>query len=244
MPLKTLELLGLKPKEAALYEALLPLGDVPLADVTAILGEHPQIVYRIVDSLSARGLAIVTTRKHRKYVRAEDPRILERIEEQKLQELRSAMPDLAALQKKSADAMVRVARGNEAVRALRAEGIDALKQHETYYIIGGSGDRFYEAMGQKNEEVEKRRIQKKINKKLVTFESQRKLLEKREGRMQFTAFRYLPDTFSIPSSTNIFNNTVAILIWTEEPIVITIESAEVAESHRHYFTSLWGMAKS
>lgn len=244
MPLDTLERLGLKPKEAALYEALLSMGDVPLADVTGVVREHPQIVYRLVESLAAKGLVIVTTRKHRKYVRAEDPRMLERMEEEKLTELRRVLPELSALQKSSKDAFVRVSRGNEAVQALRMQGIEALKPGGTYYIIGGSGDRFYEAMGPKNDEVEKKRVQKKIRKHLITFKSQRKLLEKHETYKEFTAFRYLPEGFSIPSSTNIFNDTVALLIWAHEPIVITIESSAVAKSHRHTFDALWAQGQS
>lgn len=243
MPLNALQQFGLTEEEAQMYEMLLRLGDVPLADAIRASGAHPQTVYRLVSRLEAKGLVITTTQKHRKYVRAEDPKILEQMERQKLEELRTALPALLALQKAPKEALVRVARGNEAVQSLRLRGIEELRSGETYSIIGGSGDRFYEVMGQRYEEVEKRRIRKKIRRKLLTFESQRKLLRTHERFRAYSTFRFLPQHFPVPASTNIFHDTVAIIIWAKTPIVITIESPEVAASYRHYFTVLWRMAK-
>jgi len=37
---------------------------------------------------------------------------------------------------------------------------------------------------------------------------------------------------------------VAIQIWLPDPIVITIESPEVAQSYKDYFDSLWKTAKA
>jgi sugar-specific transcriptional regulator TrmB len=239
-----LQQLGLKEKEAALYEALLPLGEVPVSDLTSVFKEHPQIVYRLLDQLAAKGLVVMSTKKHRKVVRAEDPRILEQTEERKLEELRLALPELMALQKASKGAIVRVSRGNEAVQELRLRAFSLLPEGSTYFIIGGSGDRFYEVMGEANERAEKLRIKKKLRKKLVTFESQRKGLLKGEKYPQFCEYRFLSQNFSAPTSTNIFGDTTAILIWTDEPLVICIESKEVADSYRSYFQALWKMGKA
>ena len=239
MPVPALSALGLKEKEAAVYEALLKSGEVPIAELIVVLKEHPQIVYRHIEHLAARGMVIVTTRKHRKYVRAEDPRALERKEVRRLEYLQQSLPDLLALQKTGKDAIVRVSRGSEAVRALRLKGIERLPEGGIYYVIGGSGDRFYEVMGERNESVEKKRIQKKIKKRLVTFDSQRKTMLRQEQWKTYADYRFLPQSFPIPSSTNIAGDLVAILIWTEDPIVIEIESPHVAESYRNYFSVLW-----
>lgn len=236
--------LGLNEQEASMYKAILRLGDVPVADVISSLNEHPQIVYRLIERLGAKGLVITTTKKHRKYVRAEDPRALQQAEERKLEQLKGIVPDLLALQKAPKDALVRVARGGEAVRALRMRGIDELRSGDTYYIIGASGDRYYQVMGDYYEKVERKREKKKIKRKLISYESQRALLKKNEPIVKGVEYRFLPSSYPIPSSTNIFNDTVAILVWTEDPIVITIESKEVAESYRHYFDSLWKNAKA
>jgi hypothetical protein len=78
---------------------------------------------------------------------------------------------------------------------------------------------------------------------LLAFESQRKMLQKNEI-WELIAIRYLPESNPVPSSTNIFGSTVAIQIWLSDPIVITIESPEVAQSYKDYFDSLWKTAKA
>lgn len=238
-----LESMGLKEKEITLYEALLPLGDVPLADATQALREHPQAVYRLVESLSAKGLVVVTTKRHRKYVRAEDPRQLEKRQIEQLEELRSDLPRLLALQAKKQGTMVRMLRGDESVRGLRVRGYRELKKGDTYDVIGGSGDRFYEAMGDRYEEIEKLRLKRGVKRRIITFESQRRAFTNRETVNGLTEVRFLPNHFPIPSSTNIFRDTTAIIIWDAEPIIVEIDSPAVAKAHRQTFQALWKMAK-
>lgn len=233
-----LEKIGLSPKEAEVYEVLLKLGESPVSDILKETQDHPQVVYRAIDSLLAQGLVIETFRRHRKYVRAEDPRVFEQRAEKNLEELRINIPELLALQKSSQDAIVRVAKGNEAVRSLRLRAIDTLSDGDTLYIIGASGDRYYEIMADQHAEIERKRIKKRICRKLISFESQKTQLE-RDHFKDLTEFHFFSEEFPIPSSTNIFANTTAIIIWEPEPIVITIESKEVAESYVHYFHSLW-----
>jgi len=225
-----------------MYELLLPLGDVPISEITRLTEKHPQIIYRLVDSLSAKGLVMMEIRKHRKYVRAEDPAVFEKSQERKLEALQASLPELKALQHKPKEATVRVARGDEAVRNLRRRAFDELPEGGMYYILSASGTRFYEIMGDTLDAIERRRVKRKIRKSLLAFESQRLMLEKNEI-WDFIELRYLPESNTVPSSTNIFGATVAIQIWLPDPIVITIESPEVAQSYKDYFDSLWKMAK-
>lgn len=239
-----LQTLGLLPKEVEVYEILLKLGESPISSVLKETNDHPQIIYRAIDGLVTKDLVLVSYRQHRRYVRAEDPRILEKIEEKRLEKVRSLIPELLTLQKSSKDALVRVAKGNEAVRTLRQRGVDELASGEVYYVIGASSDRFYEVMGNLYPKIEKKRVKNEIIKKVITFENQRESLRDHETNPKYTEFRYLPESYPIPSSTNIFGSTVAIIIWEPEPILITIESAQVAESYKHYFDALWNLAKS
>lgn len=241
--MEILKQIGLTKRESEVYELLLRLGESPVSVVIKNTGAHPQIIYRVIDSLGVKGLVISVRKKNKIYVSAENPKQLERLQEERLVTLRKALPDLIALQKTSKEAIVRVSRGNEAVRALRFRAIQELKRNAIYYIIGASGDRFYNAMGDFNKEIERKRVKKKIHKKLISFASQRESLDKNDPFRQLAEFRYLSDEHAVESSTNIFGNTVAILIWAADPIVITIESEEVAESYKKYFYVLWHIAK-
>ncbi len=246
MTIEPLLQIGLSSHEAETYLELLPMGSVPISELIARTAQYPQTIYRAIDQLAARGLVIVTTRKHRKYVEAEHPRVLHEMEKRKLQKLTDLLPEMSALLQSPKEAMVRIARGKEAVRNLRFRGIDELKKDETYYVMGASGDLFYEVMGDSYRTLEKRRIEKGIRRLLLSSESQRALISKREkdeNFRQLAQYRYLTESFPVLTSTNIFGSTVAILIWAQEPIVITIESKEVAESYRQYFMTLWKIAK-
>lgn len=240
--MRILEEIGLTKKEAEVYQALLRLGNSPVSKLLAATGSHPQVIYRVIDTLEKKGLLTVTIRKSRKFVRAEDPKTLEVIEKKRLENLVKALPELSALQKSPADALIRVSRGNEAVRSLRMRGLEELPVGGTYQVIGASGNRYYEVMGDFLQEYEHKRVKKKIWMKLVAFKDQKPLIESQTIAPQYNDFRYLSEEFAVFSSTNIFNDTVAILIWSADPIVITIESSEVAESYKQYFASLWKQA--
>lgn len=239
-----LEELGLNERESQIYSSLLRLGECPVADILKVTQLHPQLIYRALDSLVSRGLVIISYRRHRKYARAEDPRILERIESERLIKLRKSLPDLIALQRGAKDAIVRVEKGAEAVRAHRARIIDILPEGGQLDIIGGSGDNFFAIMGERLREVERKRIKKKIFRRILSFRTQRELFESNDRFKKMTEYRYLDNEYPVPSSTLIYNNKVTLYIWTSDPLVIDIESAEAAESYRPYFEALWQIAKS
>lgn len=129
------------------------------------------------------------------------------------------------------------------MRQFRARAFEELAEKGTYYVIGASGIRFYSVMGNFYRTVEERRIAKGIRKRMLAYESQRAMLERNETMKTGVEIRYLPETFSVPASTNIFTSTVGLFVWTADPIVITIESPEVADSYRDTFRALWRVAK-
>jgi sugar-specific transcriptional regulator TrmB len=243
MPVAILKSFGLTDVEAELYELLLPLGDVPMAEVIKVAKRHPQVVYRLVDQLVAKGLVLSETRRHRRFVRAEDPRVFAHIQSEKCKKLVESLPELRAMQERPREAFVRIERGPEAIQGLRMRAFSTLSAGETYYILSASGTRFYELMGNIFQKTERLRIKRKVRKKMLAFESQRAELSKNETMRTYVEMRYLPEIFPVPTSTNIYGNTVAIQIWSQDPIVILIESAEVAQSYKDYFETLWKVAK-
>ena len=237
-----LETLGLTTIEAECYEKLLPLGSVPMAELIAVMKRHPQIVYRLVDQLVSKGLAVTETRLHRKYVRAEDPKALERVQLEKLRKIREALPALHALQHQPNEARIRIERGSEAIRGVRRRAFSELPVGGTYYILSPSGERFYDIVGEEVMKLEALREKRKIKKKMLAVEPQRPFLE-RERQWKYIELRFLPEMYGVPTSTNIYGTTVAIQIWSTEPIVIIIESEEVARSYIDFFETMWKMGR-
>jgi len=234
-----IEQAGLTNREAEIYEIILGLGESPVSQVIHKTGDHPQIVYRIIDSLVAKNLANVSIRKNKRYVRAENPKVLEDRIKAKLQQVKSIMPALLDLQKNPEGAVVRVHKGEEAVKGIRKAIIEELPLGGEYFIIAAGDETYYEIMGKFHKELDKKRIKKKIKRFMLAFRDQEKMLSSFDWPSPLTKYRFLPESYSSPVSTTIYNDTVIVYILTKDPVVITIENKEVAESYRKYFQALW-----
>lgn len=239
--MKVLEDIGLTKKEAEIYECLLRLGDSPVSALFRSLEVHPQIVYRAVEALEKKGLVVTVLKKNKKWVSPENPRKLQEIERERAASLKRALPELLKLMKPKKDLIAKTSLGDEAIRSFRRMAISELKRSDTLYIIGGSGDRFYEIMGYDHGEIENKRIKKMIHKKLIAFSSEKEKFLKDPYRLH-AEFRFLSSSHPTTSSINIFGDNVGIIIWSGEPILLHIRSHEVASSYKHYFDELWKVA--
>lgn len=238
-----LEEIGLTKTEAAVYERLLQLGECPVGILQKSLGSHPQVIYRTIESLAKKGLITVVAKKNKKYVSAEHPKKLEQIEKEKMEKLRERLPELTSLMTPPKNTLVKTSVGLEAIQTFRRRAIDELKRNEIFMIIGGSGDRFYSAMGAKYDEIEKKRIKKKIHKKLIAFSSEKDKFKNDPHRL-YAEFRFFNSYHPTTSSINIFGDNVGIIIWATEPILIHIKNADVALSYKNYFNEMWTTASN
>ncbi len=239
--MKILEELGLTRTEAQTYERLLQLGECPISVLQKSLDAHPQVVYRSVEGLVKKGLAISISKRNKKYVSPEHPKKLEQIEKEKIEKLKGSLPELIHLMAPQKDTLVKTSIGIEAIQSFRRRAVDELKRNDSLLIIGGSGDRFYSAMGGKYNEIEEKRIKKKIHKKLIAFSSEKDKFKNDPHRL-YTEFRFFSSYYPTTSSINIFGDNVGIIIWATEPILIHIKSEEVAFSYRNYFDEMWSSA--
>ncbi len=239
--MKILKDIGLSKTEIAIYERLLELGECPVGVLKKSLEMHPQIIYRAIEGLSKKGLVLVINKKNKKYVSAEHPKKLEELEKDKLAKLKEAMPELLQLMKTPKETIVKTSIGFEAVRAFRRLAISELKRNDSLLIIGGSGDRFYDALGLGYKEIEEKRIKKKIHKKLIAFPTEREKFKKDPFKL-YTEYKYFSSYQPTTSSVNIFGDHVGIIVWAIEPILLHIKNAEIATSYKHYFDELWQSA--
>lgn len=240
-----LEDIGLTKRESDIYQEILRHGEVKIGVLLTSLHAHPQVIYRTIKGLADKGLVTEFYRRGRKHVRAEPPEKLLKMEEKRLVRLEEYLPSLISMHERGQkETIVRVEKGNEAVVRLRTGAIEKLNKGEVFYLIGGSGQRFYGAMGKEFDRIEAKRIKKGVRRKVISFESERTITDTREKAKPLTAFRYIAGGNASPASTAIFGNTVGLMIWTEEPIAISLESEELADSYRDFFETLWKTAKN
>lgn len=239
-----LEQMGLTGKEAEVYQVILKLGETPIADVLKETHDHPQIIYRAIDGLIAQDLLSVVYKNHKKYVRAEDPAVFLDMEEKRLAEVKQLVPDLKALQKESKETTVKVYKGISGLQKQRFGIVNNLPVNSTFYIIGSSSTVYQTLMRSALKTIEPVRVKKNISRKSISFENQRQgFLKKDKFYNQLTTYRFLPDDFSIPSTTTVHGEIVAFFIFLAEPLAIEIKSPEIAKVYMDYFDALWKIAK-
>jgi len=239
--MRILEEIGLTKTEALVYARLLQLGECPVGVLQKSLESHPQVIYRTLENLVKKSLVISISKKNKKYVSAEHPQKLEQLEKEKIGRLNESLPELINLMTPPKNTLVKTSVGIEAIQSFRRRAIDELRRNDTFFIIGGSGDRFYNTMGSKYDEIEKKRIKKKIHKKLIAFSSEKDKFKNDPYRL-YTEFRFFNSYRPTTSSINIFGDNVGIIIWTVEPILIHIKNEEVALSYQNYFDEMWSSA--
>src|SRR3990167_5828378 len=101
MDLAKLEELGFTHNEALTYTALLGIGETTTGAIVKKTGLHRVLIYDALESLIRKGLASYVIKENIKYFQAADPqRLLDFIQE-KEEQAKSIIPELALLQNQS-----------------------------------------------------------------------------------------------------------------------------------------------
>jgi sugar-specific transcriptional regulator TrmB len=237
MKMELLENLGLTKSEIKIYLNLLELNSASVSEIAEKSGLYRKNVYDALNRLVKRGLVSFAKIEKKLMFNANDPeRLLDFIEFRK-KEIKSILPQLKKIYKSPTDMDdVRVFKGKEGLKAIFQ---DILKSKTKYYKIG-AGEKFKEFLPFYHEQFQKEKIKHKIDCRAIHSENERN----EEFVKEFIGdVKFLPKEFVHPSTTFIYTNKIAIIIWKENPIGILIRSKEVADSHRYYFESLWSNAK-
>jgi hypothetical protein len=108
-------------------------------------------------------------------------------------------------------------------------------ESRTEILNFGSGGLFPKSFPEYFGIWEAHRAKRKIPMRIVASEKLRGIIPKK--RLQ--TVRYLDLEFKNQTSTFVFDDKVAMLMWTAEPFAILVENAELAASNRSYFEYLW-----
>lgn len=242
-----LEEIGLSEGERKVYLALLRLGASTSGPIAREARISASKVYPVLDKLMKKGLVGVARKGRAKHFRACGPeQIIGYLEEKRRR---------IAQQEELIRRIAPLLMPQEASRtgAFLFEGVDSIKSiyHEIYETLG-KGDE-YIAFGIRGSDALRRangffqewqvaRGRKGIRGKIVYEHDARDLAASRLSAPH-TQVRVLPKTFKTPAGINIYGKKTAIILWTDAPVVILIESEEVAASFKEYFRIVWQMAE-
>ncbi len=232
---------GLTPNESQIYLFLLKKGTALASELASSTNISRPHVYDSIRRLIEKGLVSYVIKDNRRYFKGANPEelinFLENKKEQittKQKAVKKALPLLSRLQKeKETKTSVEVYEGREGLKTVL---MDILGYGDDFVAFGAT-HKFEEVLPIFSGIFVKRRKQKDQKAKILVVEGENPI------KTNLNIYKWIPKEYSLPSSTIIYGNKTATLLWSDEPLGIIIKSKEVAESYRSYFGLLWKIGK-
>ena len=238
---ETLLELGLSRHAATIYIALLEIGRTTITKVVEQTGLHPQIIYNAIEELEALELTSHTIERGRKYFQPGPPSTLVALQQSRLAKVEDILPKLLAKYQKSEQSQVWVFSGDEEFRKAREKVVRSIPRGECYYVIGSGGKKFLQAMEGTFRASEQARIKRGVHKRVIDFNDHNEY-EDPIGGDNLSQYRYL-DSEAGPTSTLFGGEYLRINVWSTPVLTILIKNRDLVESYKHYFETLWSVAK-
>ncbi len=234
--------LGLNKNEAKVYLILLKRNAGSAGELIKQSNFHRNIVYDNLEKLIEKGLVSFIFEGRTKIFKANPlysftdflEREQEILNEKKeiAEKIKKSAKELFPIKCKMQDAMIY--RGIKGVRALF---LDTLNEGKEYYVFGAPkaslkimGSTFWENYNIKRE-------QKKMIIRMIFNEDLRQWSKKIKSKL--TKIKFLPKKFDSITETIIYNEKVAIIVWTQNPIATLIIDKNLARAYKQYFEILW-----
>ena len=250
--LNSLNKLGLSPKEALVYTALLPLGQVGSSKIIKNTGLHGQFVYQALDGLEKKGLVQHVIQSGRKKFNANPPERIQNLIEDKKQIAEDAIQKLNRMAKAPALQQFEIFQGKEAYVAHEFDQLEKATAGSELALIGGGegpdgkkmqGDQFLTAMGSRMDEYERLREKKGIRIRYIGGENQRMNLFWYKNNRKLFEYKLLPGFMSGLVNTDIWEDTINLNMFSYSIIAFSIKNEKLAKSYWDFFETLWKIAR-
>jgi len=237
MELKELEKIGLTTNEAKIFIALLELGQAQAGKISKQSQINRTTTYDSLDRLIEKGLVTYTIQANKKLFKPVPPQTLLDQQKEKQKAIEQLLPELNTIFKKSKDREESdIYKGRKGIKSI----LNNILNYKEYISFGSSG-KFLEIMKHDFTIFQKRKKQLNIKAKVILAESAKNTEQVKTAHAQF---KYIKDEFFSPTTTFVYGNKTAIIIWGQIPTATLITSKEVATSYKNYFNILWQTAKA
>jgi sugar-specific transcriptional regulator TrmB len=239
---ETLKEIGLAEEEIKVYLILLKFGSSLASKVSEETKINRSHVYQLLERLIAKGFVSYVIKENRKYFSAVNPEKIIEIIKEKEQKLKDILPNLLGLASfEKEKPIVEIFEGKEGIKTILN---DILKTKEEWLAFGSSG-KGQEVLSFYAEHWEKEREKLKINLRGILDSSESGLKRGKEiAKRKYTKIKYVKENYSNPSSTWIYGDRLAFVIWSKEhSFAIRMISKEIANNFKKHFEVLWRNAK-
>ena len=237
-----LQEIGLSHNEAAVYTALLQIGQTSAGKIIERTNLHRSVVYETLRKLIDKKMVFQLEKKKIAYFQPTDPtRILQNIRSQE-EIAKTLIPNLRNL----ADTKlpeITIYEGETSYRNYWMNAFRTLPPGSIDYVAGSIGKKWQEHMGNSLKKFLNLRIKRRIHWKTIIFEKDDLELELFRQYPKLHEYRYINKTFSKAGNFNIFNDDTLILHSAIEPMIIEIKNKNLAKIFKNLFDILWEMGK-
>ncbi len=232
---------GLAGNEVKVYLALLELGSATAGDVAKSSAVNRTNVYDALRTLSEKGLVGFIKKAERRYFEAASPYKIIHYLEEKEDEMRSrrelvesVAPDLEmkrALAKEDQEATVYHGR-----KGLKTVAEDVIREGSELLVFGAEGE-FMRIFRTYSRNWHMRRAKARVRMSIIYSDRIRE--QKARESIDFAEMRFSRTLYDTPSTTWVYGDKVAIIVWSDHPIVTLIRSSRVSKSYRAFFREMW-----
>lgn len=234
--------LGFTKNQAAVYFALIELGQCKAGDIIKKTGLHRNIVYEALDELVLKHLAFKTTKGGVALFQLSDANTLINDAESQLNAAREVATEINHLRQK-ATYEIKLYEGIGGLQSHRQKVFSELEQEtdpkkKELLVLGAGnalGEKYYTSVFKKNDE---QRAKRGISARLL-FPQQTAEYAQEVSNAPLTSVKLLPHSMKDPNAIDIWKDQVAIMLYDIEPFIINIRNQHLADSFRNYFESLW-----
>ena len=243
METNILQDLGLNEIEIKVYLELFKSESLLASEIASRLNLHRTTSYYILENLIKKGLVSYVIKAGKKYFIATNPKKLLEIEKEREIKIKSLIPELIKLkQPLEKIPLVEVYEGKEGIKTIWEDIIKSIKNEELLILATGKAPKI---LPYYLPNFHNRRIKQNIKLNIIynDFEESKKR-GKELAKMKFTKVKYLSKKYFMPSSTLIYDEKIAFMLWNENKIIgILIHDKDINKSFQNYFNLLWKIAK-
>ncbi|MBI2054628.1 MAG: hypothetical protein HYT39_00820 [Candidatus Sungbacteria bacterium] len=237
--IKTLSNLGLGEKESKVYIELFRAGEMSAIKLSKATELHRQFVYNALSALKEKGLVLQISHAPAKW-RAENPRKLIALAEERERLAAEAAEQLFALSNQKAGQEFTVTEGRKAFQDRIISTIKKLPKDSVVRMICGEWSKYFELAGETiHSGWDRIRISKGIKFRIIGPESLKQAMSHAATTRALTEYRTLAGLDKNLVNTIIYDDVVDFDIYGEPHITFSIRNLDVAKSQKHFFDALW-----
>jgi sugar-specific transcriptional regulator TrmB len=223
-----LQQFGLTEGEVKLYLRLLTFGEATASGLAKKTNTNRTFTYDRLKKLQDTGLVSYVVKDTKKYFKAADPNQLLAILKEKEEQISAILPELEGLRKVQGEGPdVKVFSSKKGVRTVLNT---VLKRKGTVYVQG-SFKKFEDVMQEFYTIWNSRRVKAKVRLKVLSNE----IID-----LSLAEVDILPENEKSTITTFTFGEVHIMILWSDVPVAIQIESKAIARDSLSLFNTIWG----